>query len=159
MLFINHLNKNEWWEFNKEKMIAYNYMGGHNSVDKEILKQVEICEYENWHKLYIAKNYCPLEEDKWENNVWISPDGKYYNGDAHEVKAAYLCDIIYGLEDLEYGGDELESRGWIRATTSLMWEIRFDEWIGKSITQKQFDSLWDWCECHMRKFPKGIIIK
>lgn len=159
MLFISHLEKNQWWEFDKEKMIAYNYMGGHHSVSKELFDQADVCEYESWHELYLAKHFCPFDADKWTSDVWISPDGNFYDGKAHEVIAGYLCEIIYGLEDIDYGGDELESHGWIRATTSLMWEIRFNEWSDKYITQKQYDALWDWCECHKREFPKDIKVQ
>lgn len=100
-----------------------------------------------------------LEVNKKSRDVWISPDGKFYNGNPHEIQAGYICEIIYGLDDIAYGGDELESRGWIRATTSLMWDVRFDEWKNKYITQKQYDALWDWCECHKRKFPVNVNIQ
>lgn len=156
MLFINHLNKEEWWEFDKNKMMVYNYMGGHNSVDEESIAKAEIYDCNNWHELYLKKHFCPLEVDKWGRDVWISPDGRFYNGNAHEVTAGYLCEIIYGLEDIDYGGDELESRGWIRATTSLMWDVRIDEWKEKIITQKQYNALWDWCECHKKTFPNDV---
>ena len=159
MLFLKHPNRDGWWECDKERMRLYNYMGGHCDFDEKFLSESECCEYESWHDLYNEKHFCPLEEDKWARDVWISPDGKYYNGNAHEVAAGYLCDIIYGLEDIDYGGDELESRGWCRATTSLMWEVRFDEWQGKKLTQKQYGALLNWCEAHKKKFPNGIMIK
>ena len=160
MFFINHLNKNEWCEFDKEKMTAYNYMGGHNYVDAETLANAEICECENWHELYLKKHFCPLEVSKRRGgDIWISPDGRFFGGDSHEVFAEYLCDIIYGLEDVEYCGDELESRGWVRATTSPMWEARFDEWAGKIIAQRQYDALWDWCKIHNKEFPTGVSVR
>ena len=159
MLFINHLDKNKWWIFDRMNMKAFNYLGGYNFVRPEQLEGAVIFECENWRELYLAKHYCPLEEDKWEHDVWISPDGRFYKGDAHEVMAGYLCEIIYGMDDVIYGGDELESRGWIRATTSLMWEIRFDEWKKKRITQKQYDALYDWCTCHNMEFPSDVNIK
>lgn len=156
MLFINHLDKNQWWEFDKEKMVAFNYDGGYNYVKEESLEQSEICEYQDWHELYLAKHFCPLEVNiKWKD-VWISPEGKFYNGEAHENKAEEILEIIYGEIDVPWTGDRLEELGWVRATRTLMWDVRFDEWTDKYITQKQYDALWDWCKCHNKKFPQDV---
>ena len=156
MFFINHLRPDEWWRWDRENMIAYNYMGGWNNIDENRLGGVEYYECDGWHELYLAKHFCPLETDKSERNVWISPEGKYYCGDAHEVTAQYILDIIYGEEADFWDGDKLEARGWVRATTSMMWDVRFDEWSGKQLTQKQYDALWDWCQFHKMKLPNDV---
>lgn len=157
MFFINHLRPNEWWQWDRENMTAYNYMGGWHNVNENRLGGIECYEYDSWHKLYLAKHYCPLESDKRERDAWISPEGKYYYGEAHAVEAEHICDIIYGLElDMDDAEDYLEKLGWIRVTTSLMWEIRFDKLKEKRLTQRQYDALWDWCECHNKEFPNGI---
>lgn len=155
MKFINHLRPDEWWEWCPESMTAYNYRGGCHNVNENALGNVECIECESWHELYLKTRFCPLEVDKWEREVWISPQGKYYEGEAHAVMAEYICDIIYG-EELDFAEDFLEERGWIRAASSFMWEVRFDDWKDKRLTQKQYDALWDWCECHKKKFPTGI---
>ncbi len=156
MFFINHLRPDEWWKWDRENMIACNYMGGWHNINENRLGGVEYYECDSWHELYLAKHFCPLETDKFERDVWISPEGKYYCGDAHEVTAQYILDIIYGEEVDFWDGDKLEARGWIRATTSMMWDVRFDEWSGKRLTQKQYDALWDWCQFHKMKFPNDI---
>ena len=157
MFFINHLRPNEWWQWDRENMKAYNYMRGWHNVNENRLDGVECYEYDSWHELYLAKHYCPLESDKWERDAWISPEGKYYYGEAHAVEAEYICDIIYGLElDMDDAEDYLEKIGWVRVTTSLMWDIRFDKLKEKRLTQRQYDALWDWCECHKKEFPNGI---
>ena len=159
MLFINHLDKNQWWEFDNEKMMAFNYNGSCHHVKEESLKTSEICEYKSWHELYLAKHFCPLEVNiKW-GDVWISPEGIFYNGDAHENRAEEILEIIYGETDVPWTGDRLEELGWIKATRTLMWDVRFDEWIGKTITQKQYDALWDWCKLHNKTFPRNLEIK
>lgn len=158
MLFVSMDNKNTWWEFNKEKMTAYNYRGGHHSVSEDDLAGADICEYQSWHELYLAKHFCPLEVDVWNNDVWISPEGKFYDGNAHEVTAEDLIEIIYGGCGDFWAGDRLESHGWVRATTSLMWDVRFDEWREKVLTQKQYGALLNWCTCHKKEFPKGVKI-
>lgn len=157
MFFINHLRPNEWWQWNRENMKAYNYMGGWHNVNENSLGNAECYEYDSWHELYLAKHYCPLETDKYEKDAWISPEGRYYYGEAHAVKAEYICDIIYGLDlDMDDAEDYLEKLGWIRVTTSLMWEIRFDKLKEKRLTQRQCDALWDWCEYHKKEFPNGL---
>lgn len=160
MFFINHLRPDEWWEWDRENMKAYNYMGGWHNINENSLGNAQYYECDSWHELYLAKHFCPLETNKHEREVWISPEGKYYYGDAHDLQAEYIADIIYGVHfdicRFDSAGDFLTNKGWIKATTSLMWQVRFDEWKEKRITQKQYDALWDWCECHKRKFPKGI---
>lgn len=156
MLFINHRDPNEWWEWNQETMRAISYRGGFHEVDENSLGGVECYECNNWHELYLAKHFCPLEVEIWERNVWISPDGKYYDGDAHEVAAKDILEIVYGEDSDFWEGDKLEARGWIRATTSMMWDVRFDEWSEKRLTQKQYDALWDWCQFHKMKFPNDV---
>jgi hypothetical protein len=73
MLFLKHPNRDGWWECDKERMRLYNYMGGHCDFDEKFLSESECCEYESWHDLYNEKHFCPLEEDKWSRDVWISP--------------------------------------------------------------------------------------
>lgn len=157
MLFI--YNSDAWFELDKERMMLFNYMGGYHYVDEKCLSESEIYEYKDWHELYLAKHFCPLEVNIRWKDVWVSPDGKFYNGDAHENRAEEILEIIYGETDDIWFGDRLEELGWVRATTSLMWEVRFDEWKGKIITQKQYDALWDWCELHKKKFPININIQ
>lgn len=150
MIFI--FQNNGWWELDKDKLAVYNYMGGHHSITENELLNIKTFECESWHELYTAKHFCSFESDIGSCNAWIAPDGKIYEATAHEVTAEYLCDIIYGTEPI-CAGDELESKGWIRVTTTLMWDVRFDEWQNKELTQKQLDTLWDWCSCHKMKFP------
>lgn len=104
------------------------------------------------------KKWCPLEADVRWIEVWISPEGKFFNGEAHENRAENILKIIYGETDVLWPGDRLEKLGWIRATTSLMWEIRLDSLSGKRLTQKQYDALWDWCKIHNKEFPKKVEI-
>ena len=150
MLFI--YENNGWWELDKDKLTVYNYMGGHHSISETELLNAKIFECNSWHELYLAKHFCPFESDIGSCSGWLSPDGKIYESTAHEVTAEYLCDIIYGIESL-WPGDELEKRCWVRITTTLMWDVRFEEWENKNLTQKQLDTLWDWCDCHHMKYP------
>jgi hypothetical protein len=154
MFFINHLQPNEWWEWDKEKMIAYNYYGDWHNINENSLGNAEYYECNNWHELCLAKHFCPIEVTLEKRDVWISPEGGFYDGEAHMVTAEYICDIIYGKDlGLDYAEDYLEEFGWIKATTSLMWQIRFEDWHWKKLPQPQYDALWDWCEYHNMPFP------
>lgn len=87
--------------------------------------------------------------------VWISPDEKFYNGDSHERCAEEILNVLYYEDDIDYPGDRLQELGWIKATTSLMWELRIRDgyWDNCKLTQKQLDSLYDWCKEHNKIFP------
>ena len=155
MLFINYPS-DQWREWDTERMLAFNYRGGHCEVDENALGGVECVELNDWHELYLVKHFCPLKVEKLATDVWISPDGEYYDGNAHEVAAEHILRIVYGEEVEWCAGDKLEEKGWIRATTSMMWQVRLKEWTGKRITQDQCDALWDYCHCHAIKFPDDV---
>ena len=156
MFFIKN-SKGEWRELNKETMTVYSFGGCSHSITIQDLTLSEVVECSEWHELYKIKKWCPLEVTiKW-TNVWVSPDGRFYNGDAHDNRAEEILEIIYGEVDVDWPGDRLEELGWIRATTSLMWEVRAEDyWNDKLISQKQYDALWDWCKCHNKRFPQII---
>lgn len=160
MVFIK-LDNNNWWELNKEKLEVINYNGGSHSIKIEQLETCETLELENWHELYKATDYCPLEVSIRWSDVWISPDGTYYNGNDHDNRAEEILEIIYNGTDIDWFGDRLEQLGWIRATRSLMWEVRLgsDYWDNRALTQKQYDALYDWCKYHNKRFPSNIDIK
>lgn len=144
-----------WWELDEARMMLFNFDGGYQYITKEELQTSEKVICDGWRELYFKKNWCPLEVEINWRDVWISPDGKYYNGDAHENRAEEILEIIYDETDVNWPGDQLEELGWIRAASSLMWEVRmnFGYWNKKTLTQRQFDALWDWCQHHGKTFP------
>ena len=151
MRFIK-LHDNSWWELIEEKLMVFNYDGGHHYITNQILASSQIFECDDWHALYLSKHYCSLESQKFRRNGWISPEGIFYEAESHEVTAEHICEIIFGFES-QFAGDELENRGWIRVTTSLMWEVRDDYFKDKELTQKQLDVLYDWCLQYNKTFP------
>ena len=162
VLFINYPTRDQWREWDQNKMRAYNYHGGWCDVDENALGGVEYVELASWHELYLVKHFCPLTAEKCDRDVWISPGGEYYDGNAHDVAAEHILKIIYGENEdghIFCAGDKLEKLGWIRATTSMMWQVRLDEWSEKTITQEQCNALWDYCHCHALKWPDGIVVK
>lgn len=96
MKFIQYPDQDFWWEWNTERMEAYNYNGGHHSINENGLGDCKYIEAKDWHDLYLKTGYNPMECDVYERDVWISPEGVYYYGDAHAVQAEHICEIIYG---------------------------------------------------------------
>lgn len=87
-------------------------------------------------------------------DCWLSPDGSFYNGDAHENRAVEILSLLYGIED-DDAASVLEDLGWVRLTRSLMWDVRQHSgyWNDKELPQAQLNSLWDWCKYHGKQFP------
>ena len=159
MYFIKN-SKREWWELDRDKMTVFNFHGGSHTISKQILESSEILECADWHALYERTNFCPLEVGINYTNVWVSPAGMFYDGDAHDNRAEEILEIVYGETDCFWPGDRLEERGWVRATTSLMWEVRADSdyWDNKKLSPKQYTALQDWCQHHNKKFPQNVTI-
>lgn len=160
MVFIRN-SKGEWWELDKEKRVVSNFDGGFHEITQQELESSEILECNGWYDLYKIKDWCPLEVSIRYHDVWISPDGVFYNGDAHDNRAEEILEVVYGEDGVAWPGDTLEELGWVRATRSLMWEVRTDSgyWNEKVITQKQYDVLWDWCKHHNKTFPQNLEVK
>ena len=99
--------------------------------------------------------------DYTPNEAWISPDGKFYNGEGHDYVTELILEKLYHVEDEQFPGDKLEQLGWIKVTTSLMWEIRNDTgyFDGRVLTKKQYKTLTKWCHKYGKDVPTGIVIE
>lgn len=159
VIFVKN-DKNEWLELNETDLTLFNYNGGWHKITKDELEVANKIECDSWNELYNLTHFCPLEVNIRYKDVWISPNGLFYEGDAHENRAEEILEIMYNEKDVSWYGDRLEELGWVRATTSLMWEIRLysDFWINKRIPQKQYDALWEWCKRHNKEFPNNVEI-
>ncbi|MBO5435917.1 hypothetical protein J6A31_08995 [bacterium] len=156
MTFLKYNDSDGWWEFDKSRMMAYNVNGGHHNVTEDDINEAVLFTCDNWHQLYLCKKYCPIETNVKCADVWISPDGKFYEGKAHAVQAEKICDIIYGLSDLTIWQAEswLNEHNWIKATTSIMWNYYVKDIVSNAnLTTKQKTALYDWCNIHGTIFP------
>ena len=94
-------------------------------------------------------------------DVWLSPYGEFFDGDAHENRAEDILALVYNQECNFYcASDTLEDLGWVRLTTNLMWEVRSNDgyWEHRKLTTIQYNALYDWCELHNKKLPQNIDI-
>lgn len=158
MKFIQYPDQDAWWEWVTESMRAYNYMGGYHNINENELGDCVYVEAKDWHDLYLITRYNPMERSVRERDVWISPNGKFYDGRAHEVTAEHICEILFGTEiELQWPGDTLIGMGWIKASTSFMWDLYYQEELSfKTLPNKQYNALWDWCQLHEKSFPLGV---
>lgn len=125
---------------------------------KNIIVQEKDCL--DWHELYKSTGWLPNRTDKYEDETWISPNGEFYFGHGHSYEANTICEFIYGDTNTLLNDDFLIKNGWIKTTTVLfLWNLYYDEYTKKFITQKQYDALFDWCKVHNKKFPKNIFVK
>jgi hypothetical protein len=75
---------------------------------------------------------------------WLSPDGKLYACQYYEHVS--LADR---MEDAGLSRGDIEDEGWLKLQRGdwTSWNIR------KPVTQKQYDTLYDWCKKHNKKMP------
>ena len=101
--------------------------------------------------------YNPLGTKIDSPDVWIDPAGNYLDGRAHELQAEHICEIIYGETDVQFAGDILVDRGWVKATSSLMWDFycKYDY----VLSRKTWSALLDYCKLHNLEVPKKYIFK
>ena len=104
-----------WWNWNVEKMKLLNFRGGGFDIDEnaDYWLNAEVHEFDSWAALYHATGFNPLEEDIHAYDVWISPEGIYFDGDAHAVAAEGICKLVY---DRDYDDDII---GTLSITTCL----------------------------------------
>ena len=89
--------------------------------------------------------------------VWLSPEGEFFNGDAHENRADDILYYIYKIDNVVHPSDALEKLGWVRLTCTLIWDIRVQEgYFNRKYTQAQLNSMYDWCKEHNKQFPVEV---
>lgn len=115
---------------------------------------------------------CDMIDDKPEvtdvsyDVGYILPDGRFFGCGymQHRVLAERIYKHLYnaGQEVRNIEGtdidaqQELEKIGVVTLFKSILMDSPVDTFCSKEITQKQRDTLWDWCQAHKREFPKNI---
>lgn len=150
----------EYWEINYDKMRLYNIKDDWHEIDESSEEWLngQVYEYDSWSHLYEAKHFDPLKTDKPTGVMWISPTGECYPCDCHAEMAMWICRLIFDLPDdlrLEQYNDALELNGWIKVS-DYMWTYYQDRTY--SLTQDQYDALWDWCRDRNNDFPQDCFV-
>lgn len=108
----------------------------------------EVREADDWNSLYKKTGYCPLRCDVYYDDIWLSPDGEFFYGDAHEMQAEDICSVIYGKTDISYFGDYLIANGWVKLTTGAMLHYYRQSSMYSSLSDAQFNAVTEWCKVH-----------
>ena len=158
--FLFEKSNNGFWEWVEKTMRLYNYKGGWHEVNENCDDWLEgyMIQAEDWHDLYLKTGFCSLETDAYEREVWLAPNGKFYEGDGHSLCANWLVDILYGIQDFDFGESYLIQRGWLKLSR-WMHDLYLYDGLFNEMTQAQLDSLYDWCRIHNKEFPKNIFVR
>ena len=155
-MFIKYQHQNMWWRLDYDRMLAFNYYGGHHNINENSEEYMlgEINRAETWHELYKSTGFIPFETlgDRTTNReAWIAPSGVLIWCTAHEGMAEDIFDVIYGIDDDNIpcfgAGEALVELGWIKVS-SYMWNHYLEchqadgYW---NMTEAQFNSLKKWC--------------
>lgn len=87
--------------------------------------------------------------DKLTSDGWINPQGEFFSCEdyggsrSHEISAEPLLLKFYGIESA-ICGDKLIERGWIKVTTSLMFDIYKTNGLFDNMTSGQTDTFNLW---------------
>ena len=146
---------NIWYKHNNNSDKLYNFFHGWTNYNPETDIEKE---FENWHDLYIKTGWHPFITDSKERNVWISPNGEYFACNSHFVGAQQILEVIYNSKDNDFPDDFLVSHGWVKATTSLMWNMFYYK-ENYTISRKTKDALEKYCKIHNLRKPQNIIIE
>jgi len=151
----------EWFEFHEKSMRLRNFNHGGFQIDEnaDYWLTAEIYEYESWHELYTATDYCPLKHGQltyW--SAWLDSDGEIWYADSHGVDAVKLANYLYGFECDLIDWDEAElylyNKNWIKVTRGPMWEYYCKDTKIWTMTSKTFDTLVAYCNMNNLRMPK-----
>ena len=165
---MNFIKVNDcWWEVDLDQMRLYNFRGGHCNINEnaDYWLNGTIFQFDTWLDLMHAKRYNPFLVDEYANDVWISPDGEYWEGQAHSVAAEYIVWYLYNPHKIDihemdynpwYDAEEvLLSNGWIKASDAF-WTLHFVP--NMVMNERQAIALHNWCYIHNIDFPEDEII-
>lgn len=89
-----------------------------------------------------------MDVNKFTSDGWISPQGEFFPCDvslSHEITAEPLLLKYYGIESAVCG-DKLIERGWIKVTTSLMFDIYKESGMYDEMNNDQTETFEAWRE-------------
>jgi hypothetical protein len=158
--FVKLKGNDFYHQWNEEQMILINYRSGWCNINEnsEGWMEAEIVEADSWADLMIKTGYCPLETDIVYKDLWISPEGKIYDGNAHTVAAEHICELLFGEDSIAMWDAErhLEQLGWIKVS-QFFWNMHLADMHVWFMTQAQANVVYDWCLLHNIKYPEDII--
>lgn len=159
MKFVQLYGHDEWWELDENQCRLLNYQGGHRYIDEnsEEWTGAKVVDLEDWHALYLKYDYNPFQLDDFIPEMWIAPNGDFFDGRAHEVIAEDLLDIVYGIKHrLEGSGDLLIEKGWVKVSATLMHEYYCEAGMYTHLSAGQRWVVKNWSEHYDLSFEEMI---
>ncbi len=158
MTFVKFQNDNKWWLYEEK----YNSISQINASFQKIYpddpkwKEAEIINLDSWFQLCKLKNYYPTETGITERDLWVDPDGRCFQGEAHELQAEYLCEYLYDMHLTMdsfplTAADLLIKAGWVKLTTSLMHDYYIEDGMYDKLTIDQIETIRSWELYHFKK--------
>lgn len=152
--------EDDWWLWDLSHMKAININGGGFDIDENssYFMNAEVRECNSWHDLYIHTGYSPFLTDYKVSDCWLSPDGKFWEAEAHAVQAEKICFLVYGVEfdilDWADAAEYLIELGWKKLTRGPMWQFYVSDcYMNWKVTCEQKDAINQYCEYHKIKIP------
>ena len=151
--FVKLAGSTDYFLWDEERFRLYNYNHGWRDIDENSSEWINatVIEAEDWHDLYVKTGWTHLcfEHDYKHQNLWVDPDGYCWDGDAHEVIAQDILEVIYGIDAHECKIHDcagvLERMGWIKLST-FMFTMYCEENLYDNITYEQARAVKEWCE-------------
>ena len=152
MTFVKLSGEPHFYRFNQEKFRLYNFRGGWRSIDEnstDWMYSTHI-EAEDWHDLYLSTSYNPMLASVMDRDVWLDPEGRFYDGEGHSLCAEYICEILWGYTDdnppeaMWSADDFLIRKGWVKLTPDAMLPYYISQGMYERLSEYQVHSIRDW---------------
>lgn len=157
MKFVKLQGSDEWLLWEEEYMFLSNIKGGGQRIDENSPAWINayVEEADSWYAICKKHSYYPNATSYKRNCSWLSPDGLFIEADAHACAAEYICQYLYDITDMdiEWCDDYLRQHGWVKLTTSVMYQIYYEDGMYDHLTQPQRDSIRLWADCHCMDYP------
>ena len=154
-----------WWLWNTETMMLINLNGGGFTIDEnsDYWANAVIKEFDSWHHLYTVEKWNPLLGSIHDYDVWIDPEGNYYEVESHAVDAVKIVEFIYGVTfdpvfDYEDAEEYLIEHNWFKATRSAMWKYysTSDTIWARRMTSKTKKAILNYCVENHLQIPSQL---
>lgn len=158
--------REDLWAVDLDKMQLNNFRGGYCDINENADYWInrQLLEYNGWYDALHAHSINPFVVDEYYDDVWISPDGEYYDGNGHSVMAERLVWYFYNPQGLDRRSmefccdtdaeDQLIALGWVKAS-KVFWRLHYTPYM--QVSERQYIALQNWCYLHDISIPEDEI--
>lgn len=157
-MFLKLKDSTDWMLYEDDGFLS-NIRGEGSYVRKDSPEWNEavIDESISWYELCKKYSYYPTETTYRSRDVWLSPDGRFFEGRCHAVEAEYICEYMFNkhvsIHAWDTWDDFLIDEGWVKLTTTLMYSCYIENGMYKNLTDEQKKSARIWAYQHRMPAP------